>query len=118
MSGSGSAAPAPGGSPAPGLSSFEDNRIPPLSVGEGITQLSSSPPMVSNAMDKNLDKAASLLDDMNMEERIGYKAEFEGLKSNVDRIAKEPSPDKYEGAPAPGKSDKKPFDEPIKRTTS
>jgi len=94
----------------------------PFSVGEGIAPPDKTPPKdkVGTTTDKHLEKATSLLDELSREERSGYKAEIAGLKSNVDKIANEPSPDKSDKAPAAGKGDSRPGQniEPIKRTTS
>ena len=91
-------------------------------MGEGIAPPEKTPPkdQVGTTTDKHLEKATSLLDELSREERSGYKAEIAGLKSNVDKIANEPSPDRSDRAPFAGKSDNKPVQnaEPVRRTTS
>lgn len=132
MAGGGAASPLPGqlkgsslgGSAAPGVDFSEEKRdargigLAPLSVGEGIAAPDKSPPKPGTTTDKHLEKATSLLDELSREERSGYKAEIAGLKNNVDKIANEPSPDRSDKAPAPGKDDIGTKVEPVKRTTS
>lgn len=64
-----------------------------------------------------LDKANSLLDEMTREDRYGFKAEIDGLKGKVDKIANDTSYDKSLGKGSTG-SKNKDVDEPVKRTTS
>jgi carbonic anhydrase len=64
-----------------------------------------------------LDKANDLLGEMDREEKLGFKAEIDGLQNKVDRIANEPALDKSLKNSAAG-SKYQINDEPVKRTTS